>query len=185
MTTAIAEDLRAILKDMLEVHVPEQDAVFVVGCSTSEVQGKRIGKSGSPDLAAELFPVLEAFCAEHGLHLAVQCCEHLNRALVVERATAQQFGYKRVHAVPHPKAGGSLAGHAFRHMNDAQLVEEVQASYGIDIGETMIGMHMRPVVVPMRLPHKNVGMARTNAAFSRPPLIGGERALYRLEDTAL
>ena len=177
----IASELEVILQEMVERQAPREDDVFVIGCSTSEVCGKRIGKAGSPEVAAALFPVLRQFAAEKNLHLAFQCCEHLNRALLVERETMRRFGLSEVCAVPHYHAGGSMASHAFRHMTNPVLVENIQAGYGLDIGETMIGMHMRPVAVPMRLAHRSIGDARANPSFSRPRLIGGERARYTLE----
>lgn len=178
----IAEELEIILAEMVERQAPQDDDIFVIGCSTSEVIGQRIGKAGSPDVAALLFPVLRRFAAEHHLHLAFQCCEHLNRALVVERETMRRFGLTEVCAVPHVRAGGSMASHAYRHFTNPVLVEGVQAGYGLDIGETMIGMHMRPVAVPMRLAHRSIGEARANPSFSRPRLIGGVRARYTLEE---
>lgn len=176
--TQLATELETILNEMAGVRMPEAGDVMVVGCSTSEIQGKRIGKAGSPDIAGVLYPVLQAFADAHELDLAFQCCEHLNRALVVEKATAKAHGLDLVSAVPHSRAGGSMSAEAYRSMKAPCLVETIRAGYGIDIGETMIGMHMRPVVVPMRLPHNRVGDARVNGAFSRPKLIGGERAVY-------
>ena len=176
----IQDDLRAVLADMVHRQAPEEGDIFVVGCSTSEVQGARIGKSGSPDVANALYPVLKDFAHTHRLLLAFQCCEHLNRALVVDKALARSARLPLVHVVPHPHAGGSMASCAYRRMTAPAVVEDLQqmAGYGIDIGLTMVGMHMRPVVVPMRLPHKTIGDAVVNCAFSRPKLIGGERARY-------
>lgn len=178
----IAQELETILQEMVERQAPQDDDIFVIGCSTSEVIGKRIGKAGSPEAAAALFPVLRRFAAEHHLHLAFQCCEHLNRSLVVERETMRRFGLTEVSAVPHYHAGGSMSSHAYRHMTNPVVVEGLHAGYGLDIGETMIGMHMRPVAVPMRLAHRSIGEARANPSFSRPRLIGGVRARYTLED---
>ncbi|MEE0510052.1 MAG: TIGR01440 family protein [Peptococcaceae bacterium] len=178
----IASELETILKEMVERQTPQDDDIFVIGCSTSEVCGKRIGKAGSPDVAAVLFPVLRRFAQEHNLHLAFQCCEHLNRSLVVERETMRRFGLTEVCAVPHVHAGGSMASHAYRQFTNPVLVEGIKAGYGLDIGETMIGMHMRPVAVPMRLAHRSIGDARANPSFSRPRLIGGIRARYTVED---
>ena len=178
----IAQELETILQEMVERQAPQDDDIFVIGCSTSEVCGKRIGKAGSPDVAAHLFPVLRRFAQEYHLHLAFQCCEHLNRSLVVERETMRRFGLTEVCAVPHVHAGGSMASHAYRAFTNPVLVESVQAGYGLDIGETMIGMHMRPVAVPMRLAHRSIGESRANPSFSRPRLVGGLRARYTLED---
>lgn len=178
----LAQECQAILDDMVARQAPRKGDVFVIGCSTSEILGKHIGKAGSPEVAATIYPVLDAFAKAHELVLAFQCCEHLNRSLVVEREAQMRLGLKEVCSVPHYKAGGSMASHAYRAMQDAVLVESIQAGYGLDIGETMIGMHMRPVVVPMRIAHRSLGEARVNPSFSRPPLIGGLRARYTLED---
>lgn len=155
--------------------------LIVIGCSTSEVSGDRIGHAGSPDIAAQLFTPLYQLAAERGMHLAFQCCEHLNRALVVTRQTMEAFQLEEVSVVPHPHAGGSMASHAYRHLPEAAVVEAVKAHGGIDIGETFIGMHLRPVAVPFRLSSRTLGSARINACYTRPKLIGGERAQYSLE----
>ena len=113
--------------------------------------------------------------------MAFQCCEHLNRALVVTRQTMEVFQLEEVSVVPHPHAGGFMASHAYRHLPEAVVVEAVRAHGGIDIGETLIGMHLRPVAVPLRLSSRTLGEARINACYTRPKLIGGERAQYSLE----
>ncbi len=178
----LAKECQQILDEMVAKQAPRKGDVFVIGCSTSEILGKHIGKAGSPEVAATIYPVLKAFADEKGLILAFQCCEHLNRALVIERTAQMQLGLKEVSAVPHYKAGGAMSSHAYRAMGDAVLVESIQAGYGLDIGETMIGMHMRPVVVPMRIAQRTLGGARVNPSFSRAPLIGGLRARYTLSD---
>lgn len=177
-----AQQLAKALEEMVAVHTPQAGDIMVVGCSTSEVRGARIGKDGSMNIGAAFYPVLQAFAQAHDLHLAFQCCEHLNRALVVEKALARERHLVEVMAVPHARAGGSMATTAYYAMDEACLVESIQAGYGIDIGETMIGMHFRPVVVPMRIAQKKVGQARLASAFARPKLIGGERAHYEKEE---
>lgn len=155
--------------------------VFVVGCSTSEVAGERIGTGGGMDIAEELYEPLEKFAARHKIHLAFQGCEHINRALTVERQTAEKYGWEPVTVIPVPKAGGSMSAYAFSHMNDPVLVEEIRAHAGIDIGQTMIGMHLKRVAVPVRTSVKLIGEAIVSAATTRPKLIGGERASYNRE----
>lgn len=175
---SLSHQLQAILADFQEAKKPEPGEVLVIGCSTSEVIGSRIGKSSSPQVAKALYPLLAAFAQDHGLGLAFQCCEHLNRALVVEKSLAKDQDLTIVHAIPTPQAGGAMATQAYSQYQDPCLVESLQAAYGLDIGSTMIGMHMRPVVVPLRLPHAQLGATRVQAAFSRPKLIGGNRASY-------
>ena len=154
--------------------------VLVVGCSTSEIAGGMIGKASVPELGPQVAGALMKAAAESGVILAFQCCEHLNRALVMERESAEKYGYTEVCAVPHPKAGGSCASAAYRLMKDPVLVESVSADAGLDIGSTLIGMHLKAVAVPVRLSRKTIGQAPLTAAVTRPKLIGGERAKYTL-----
>ncbi|HHW07093.1 MAG TPA: TIGR01440 family protein [Clostridia bacterium] len=152
--------------------------ILVVGCSTSEVAGERIGSAGSLAIAETILQELLAAAQGRELYLAVQCCEHLNRALVVEEACARQYGLEIVQVVPHAKAGGALAEAAMSRFDQPVVVAGVQAHLGMDIGDTFIGMHLRPVVVPVRLPIKQIGHAHLTLAKTRPRLIGGERARY-------
>jgi uncharacterized protein (TIGR01440 family) len=155
--------------------------VLVIGASTSEVAGHRIGTAGTTEIAAAIYEAVERSAAAYGFIPAFQCCEHLNRALVVERDAAERFGWEEVSAVPVPRAGGSMAACAYRRLAAPVLVESIQAHAGIDIGDTLIGMHLRRVAVPFRTSVKQVGQAHVTAAYTRPKLIGGERAVYRLE----
>lgn len=155
--------------------------IFVVGCSTSEVVGKRIGTSGGLDIAESLFEPLQNFADRHRIFLAFQGCEHINRALTLEREAAEKYGWEPVSVVPVPKAGGSMSAFAYSNLKDPVVVEEVQAHAGIDIGQTMIGMHLKRVAVPLRTSVKLVGEAIVSAATTRPKLIGGERARYDRE----
>jgi uncharacterized protein (TIGR01440 family) len=152
--------------------------ILVVGCSTSEVAGGKIGTSGTLEVAGMLFSVLKKFQAETGVALAFQCCEHLNRALVVERETAESHFLEPVSVVPVRKAGGSMATYAFEHMADPVVVEFIKADAGIDIGDTFIGMHLKHVAVPIRTSTNSIGNAHVTMAKVRPKLIGGERAVY-------
>ena len=154
--------------------------LLVVGCSTSEIAGGRIGKASAPELGAEVARAALAAAAARGVDTAFQCCEHLNRALVVTRQTAEKYGLDIVSAVPWPKAGGSCASAAYRMMDDPVLVESIQADAGLDIGQTLIGMHLKHVAIPIRLSVSRVGEAALTAALTRPKLIGGERAHYTL-----
>lgn len=148
----------------------------MVGCSTSEVLGEKIGTHSSPETAKAIFETIFEYTQSHGLYLAAQCCEHLNRALIVERQ-AVPFG-EIVNVVPQPKAGGSFATEAYAHFADPVAVEEIQADAGLDIGCTLIGMHLKKVAVPVRLEHNRVGSALVIAARTRPKFIGGARAVY-------
>lgn len=178
----VGAELAEVLEQMAQRQVPRRGDIFVVGCSTSEIHGEHIGKAGSMDVAAVLYPVLKAFADKYDLRLAFQCCEHLNRCLIVKRATMNEYRLTEVSVVPHRRAGGSMASYAYTHMTDPVAVESVQAGYGIDIGETMIGMHMRPVAVPIHSARRTIGEARVIGAFSRPRLVGGIRARYTIED---
>ncbi|WP_083205544.1 TIGR01440 family protein [Bacillus sp. FJAT-27264] len=156
--------------------------ILVVGVSTSEVAGARIGTGGALAVAEQLLEGITQVADELGFHPVYQCCEHLNRALVMERSLLEALGLQEVAAMPIPGAGGSMATAAYRSMKDPVLAETVQAHAGIDIGETLIGMHLRRVAVPFRPSLRYIGEARVNAAWSRPALIGGERAVYRTQE---
>ncbi len=152
--------------------------LVVVGCSSSEVGGSKIGSNSSTDIADAIFSVIWSVLKRNNLYLAAQCCEHLNRALIMERAAAEKFGYEPVNVVPQPKAGGSFATAAYREFDDPVAVEHIQASAGLDIGDTFIGMHLKPVAVPVRLSVNSIGEAHLTCARTRPKFIGGVRAHY-------
>lgn len=152
--------------------------IFVAGCSTSEVLGEKIGTARSPETAQAIIAGLLSVTEAHGLFLAVQCCEHLNRALVVEEEAMERYGLIQVTVHPVPEAGGSAASCAYETFRRPVVVEALQAHLGLDMGQTLIGMHLRRVAVPVRLSVRSIGNAVLTAARTRPPLIGGERARY-------
>ncbi len=168
--TAIRELLR-------EAHLCEGD-IFVVGCSSSEIIGEKIGKGSSIEAAEAVFEVIYEELQEHGIFLAAQCCEHLNRALIIEEKCAEAYGLDAVCVIPQPKAGGSFATTAFKRFSTPVAVEHIKAHAGIDIGGTLIGMHLRDVAVPVRLSLSKIGEANILCARTRPKYIGGERACY-------
>ncbi|MBE6941391.1 MAG: TIGR01440 family protein [Ruminococcaceae bacterium] len=172
----IYQQTRAVIEELgCKVNL-KPGSIIVVGCSTSEVLGSKIGTNSNPDTAKEIFDALHEYVKENGYYLAVQCCEHLNRAIIVERA-AVPFA-EPVNVVPQPKAGGSLATQAYAGFTDPVAVEEIKADAGIDIGLTLIGMHMKKVAVPVRLENNRIGEALIVAARTRPKFIGGTRAVY-------
>jgi len=152
--------------------------LLVIGCSSSEIVGERIGKGSSMEAAEAVYTGIAPLLCEHGILLAAQCCEHLNRALVVERSTAEKFGYEPVNVRPWAHAGGSFATTVWERMEQPVAVEHIRAHAGMDIGDTLIGMHLREVAVPLRLSVKTIGMANLVCARTRPKFIGGERARY-------
>ena len=153
--------------------------IMVVGCSTSEVVGSKIGTNSDPDTAKHIFDGIYGVLKEKGIYLAVQCCEHLNRAIVIERK-ALPFAEK-VNVIPQKKAGGSLATIAFQNFENPIVVEDIKADAGMDIGDTFIGMHLKKVAVPVRLSVKQIGEAHLTCARVRPKFIGGIRAIYNEE----
>lgn len=174
----IAEWVRQTIDELAAAASLRAGSKLVMGVSTSEVQGQRIGTAGAESVATQIYAGVEQAAKQHGLYVVWQCCEHLNRALVSERSLAESQGWTVVSAVPVPGAGGAMAAYAYRQIADPCLVEQAQVHAGVDIGETMIGMHMRPVAVPFRPTVRWIGEARVTAAYSRPKLIGGERAVY-------
>lgn len=154
------------------------DHLLVIGVSTSEIMGKPIGTDSSLSVAADMFSVFEAWGRARGVHLAFQCCEHLNRALVTTAETRRKFHLEPVTVRPVPKAGGAMATIAYERLPEALCVESVRADAGIDIGDTLIGMHLKAVAVPVRPPERQLGSANITMAYTRPKLIGGPRAAY-------
>jgi uncharacterized protein (TIGR01440 family) len=178
MCDLIKKQAECAMEEAFSISNFKPGNIVVVGCSTSEIMGIHIGKGSEPEIGIAVADAVIPVISKHGGKIAAQCCEHLNRALVVERSTADQFGYEIVSVRPVPKAGGSFATAVFDAMKDPVVVEEVNATLGLDIGLTMIGMHMKSVAVPIRLRNDHINNALVIAAYSRPKLIGGERAVY-------
>ena len=164
---------------LLAAAHPKKGSIFVVGCSTSEVAGERIGSFSSPELGQALFDGIYRAAKEAGVSLAAQCCEHLNRALIVEEECAEKYGLEMVNVKPQLKAGGSFSTAAWNEFEHPCAVEYIQAHAGIDIGDTLIGMHLRYVAVPVRTTIKSIGSAHVVCARTRLKYIGGERAAYQ------
>ena len=175
---AITAQARQAAAELLEVANLEEGDLFVVGCSSSEIAGGQIGHASSLEAAQAVFAGIYPLLRERGIWLAAQCCEHLNRALILERDCARQYGYDPVCVVPQPKAGGSFATTAWRSFAAPVAVEHIRAHAGLDIGGTLIGMHLRDVAVPVRLSLDHIGRAILLSARTRPKLIGGSRAVY-------
>lgn len=178
--SVIEEQTENIITKLLQDYPQEKGSIFVIGCSTSEVVGGLIGKDSNEEIGQIIFETAERILSKRGIYLACQCCEHLNRALVIERNCAQKYGYDEVCVVPWVHGGGSFATAAYKNFYDPVVVEHVKASAGIDIGDTLIGMHLKDVAVPVHLKENNIGNAHVVAAYCRPKLIGGERAHYSL-----
>ena len=178
----VKEQVRTAASGLLEVAKLRPGQVLVLGCSTSEIQGKRIGSTGNTEVAAAVLDGVEEALKGTGVQLAVQCCEHLNRALVVERETQEKYNLTEVTVLPVPHAGGSTASTALKRFSNPVMVESIQAHAGIDIGDTFIGMHLRPVAVPVRLAIRSIGDAHVTMARTRPRLIGGNRAVYAWDE---
>ena len=159
----------------------KEGEIFVVGCSSSEITGGVIGKNSNFDAAKEVFEGIYSVLSKKGIYLAAQCCEHLNRALIIEREAAEKFGLEVVCVVPQPKAGGSFATCAYQNFSEPVAVENIKASAGLDIGGTLIGMHLKTVAVPVRISIDKIGNANILCARTRPKYIGGERAKYSWE----
>ena len=164
--------------ELLQAAHLETGDIFVVGCSSSEIVGGHIGKDSSMEAAAAvlagILPVLKA----QGVYLAAQCCEHLNRALILETEAAEKYGYEPVNVMPQPKAGGSFATAAWQAFADPVAVEHIAAHAGMDIGDTLIGMHLKDVAVPVRLSIRQIGEAHLVCARTRRKFVGGVRAVY-------
>ena len=178
----ISRDVSIALRELIEAAHLTEGQILVIGCSSSEMVGACIGKNSSMEAALALRDAVMPILAKHGILLAVQCCEHLNRALVMERMTAEKYGYEPVWVKPQPKAGGSFATAVWESMKDPVAVESVKAHAGMDIGATLIGMHLRRVAVPVRLSVSRIGEASLVCARTRPAYIGGPRAQYQTNE---
>ena len=179
MSCSIYKQAQAAIAELYEKAKLKAGNIVVIGCSTSEVVGAKIGTNSNIDVAEEVFKGLHDYTKSKGLFLAVQCCEHLNRAIITERS-AVPFA-ELVNVIPQPKAGGSLATQAYAGFSDPIAVEEIKADAGLDIGLTMIGMHLKKVAVPVRLEQNRIGQAIVVAARTRPKFVGGVRAVYDQE----
>lgn len=184
-TSAEAEAIRTqaytAAKEIITLGKLEAEDILVVGCSSSEVGGASIGSESRPEIARMVFDGIYTACAESGVFLAAQCCEHLNRALILEKAAAKKRCYEPVNVVPVPKAGGSFAAQAYKSFEQPVAVEHIRAEAGLDIGDTLIGMHLKDVAVPVRLSLNSIGEAHLVAARTRAKYIGGARAQYSAE----
>ena len=174
----VYEQAARVMRELLDRSKICPGEIVVVGCSTSEVLGHQIGTTSSMEVAGALYDAIASQVRERGCYLAAQCCEHLNRALILEEEAARRYGYDPVWVVPQPKAGGSFATTAWRKMQHPVAVERIRAACGLDIGGTLIGMHLREVAVPLRLPVQTIGTAPILCAYTRPKYIGGPRACY-------
>lgn len=174
----IERDINHLVDEWLQTDYLQAKDLFVIGCSTSEIVGKPIGTGGSEKVAAILFQALNRLQDKREIHLVFQSCEHINRALVIEQEVQRALKLDQVAVVPVPEAGGAMAAYAYKHLQEAVVVENIQADAGIDIGGTLIGMHLKHVAVPLQTSQRNVGNARIIAARTRPKLIGGPRAQH-------
>ena len=181
MYEEIRKSARAALLELLDVAALKPGQQVVIGCSSSEIMGQKIGKGSTPEAAKavvdEILPILKA----RGLCLEAQCCEHLNRALILETEAAEKFGYDIVNVRPWAHAGGSFATTVWEHLEQPAAVEHIKAKAGMDIGATLIGMHLKDVAVPVRLSLNRIGEAVLICARTRPRCLGGERARYQEE----
>ena len=179
MYEQITKQANTVVTELLEQAKLKPGSLLVIGCSSSEMVGQRIGKGSSMEAAQAAFQGIYPVLQEQGIHLAVQCCEHLNRSLIMERAVAEARGYEIVNVMPQPHAGGSFAVTAWNTFRDPVAVETIVADAGIDIGSTLIGMHLRRVAVPVRTSVKYIGEAVVVCARTRAKYVGGPRAIYQ------
>lgn len=174
----IKKQAEQAIRELLDAANLKEGDLLVVGCSSSEIVGGTIGKNSSIEAAKAVFDGIYPVLNEKGIYLAAQCCEHLNRALIIEEEAAEKFGYEPVSVVPQPKAGGSFATTAYANFKKPVAVENIKAKAGLDIGGTLIGMHLKSVAVPVKLSINKIGEAILLCAKTRPKYIGGERAKY-------
>lgn len=178
MLSNIKKQAKQAVTELIEISKIKSGDILVVGCSSSEIMGGDIGKASSMDAAKAVFDGIYPILKEKGIHIAAQCCEHLNRAIIIEQAAAEKFNLEIVNVMPQPNAGGSFATTVWQNMEHPVAVEHIKASAGLDIGNTLIGMHLKEVAVPVRLSINKIGKAPIVCARTRPKFIGGDRAHY-------
>ena len=178
MLSNIKKQAKQAVTELIEISGIKSGDILVIGCSSSEIMGGDIGKASSMDAATAVFDGIYPILKGKGIYLAAQCCEHLNRDIIIEQAAAEKFNLEIVNVMPQPKAGGSFATTAWQNMEHPVAVEHIKASAGLDIGNTLIGMHLKEVAVPVRLSINKIGKAPIVCARTRPKFIGGERAIY-------
>ena len=178
MIEQIKEQARIALNELFSVASLEEDDVIVIGCSSSEVMGQKVGTFSSLDVGRALVDTLYPMIKEKGLFMAAQCCEHLNRSVIIEKRAVKLWGLERVNVKPQLHAGGAFAMSLWDTLDEPCAVEKVSAAAGMDIGGVLIGMQLRPVAVPVRTSVDMIGKARLTVARTRPKFVGGERALY-------
>lgn len=178
MLNKVKLEVTTALEELIETAKLTSGQILVIGCSSSEIAGGIIGKNSSPELANVVAGTILDIANKKGILIAAQCCEHLNRALIIEKSTAEKLGLEIVNVMPMAKAGGSFATAVFESMNEPVAVESIKADAGLDIGSTLIGMHLKSVAVPVRLKTKYIGEAFVTAARTRAKYIGGVRAHY-------
>lgn len=174
----VKQQAKQAVEELIAVAELGAGDILVVGCSSSEIVGETIGHGSSLEAAEAVFEAIYPILKEKGIYLAAQCCEHLNRALITERACAEKYGWEPVCVVPQPKAGGSFATTAWKNFEAPVALEAIRAHAGLDIGGTLIGMHLKAVAVPVRLSLDHIGNALLLSARTRPKYIGGIRAKY-------
>lgn len=165
-------------KELIERSKIKSGQILLVGCSSSEIDGSCLGTASNADNGKIVCEAILKACREHGLYLAGQCCEHLNRAIIIEEAAMEKYKLTQVNCVPQLKAGGSFATALYQSLESPVAVADIRAHAGLDIGGVLIGMHLKEIAVPMRLSTKTIGNALVIAARTRPPFTGGSRAQY-------
>lgn len=178
MNYDVKAQTKAVFQEVCQKAKLSSGDILVIGCSTSEINGSPMGTDSNLALAKDVYDAFYSYVKEQGIYMAVQCCEHLNRALVVEKELADKLMLDRVNVVPQPKAGGSSATTAFSLFENPVMVEHIKADAGVDIGGVLIGMHLKETAVPLKMENKSIGEARVIAARTRPRFIGGMRAVY-------
>lgn len=179
MLSNIKTETQKAITELIEISAIKSGELLVIGCSSSEILGGKIGTASSKEAAQAVFDGVYPILKKNGIYLAAQCCEHLNRALIIESEAAEKYGYEVVNVMPQIKAGGSFATTVWQNMAHPVAVEHIKARAGLDIGNTLIGMHLKEVAVPVRLSITKIGEAPVVCARTRPKFIGGERAQYQ------
>ena len=179
ITEEILTEVETAIRELIDIVKPEPGSIFLLGGSTSEIQGKEIGSATDLKLGKKIIKRVIKIMDESELYLAVQGCEHINRSLVIEKKCQLLYHFPEVNVIPQRHAGGAFSTEAFELFKNPVTVESMEADLGIDIGDALIGMHLKNIAVPVRLSIKEIGEAHLTAAMTRLKLVGGVRAKYR------
>ena len=174
----IEKDAKRVTLELLQAAKLDPKDAVVIGGSTSEIVGEHLGSNTNLEVAKAVVKTIVNVLKEKDIYPVIQSCEHINRALVVEREYAKLHNLEPVNVIPVETAGGGFSTAAMEILDDPVVVERVGVDAGIDIGDVFIGMHIKNVGVVVRSDIKQIGKAHLSMIRTRLKLIGGDRSKH-------